>query len=704
MLLFQSIVSELLVSDIPTYPTVTGLPQHITHVTIAEFLYALCWGSILLLCFTGWGRLTAKLTRIEQVPASVSCVLGMATIVFLGGCLNILHLIYGYLLLVLVAAGFLLYLVLSGDRQKGYFWTPFWLKANRLTRVLVLVALLIMLFRIAATVRLGMFNTLDDGVAYMVFPQKMLALHHFAADPFSERRITSSLGGGYFLQLFVILGTSLSNIPMADRTFGIVLLVGVLFDLGMAIQLSPFQIGLMELLVSLVPQEAMNLTFVVLPCSFLLAVLWIYLQAAEQGSARYYRYIVIAGFMGGAAITLKSTYLPIIVVFAFISCGLCFSGSTRKKYIVSTVVFWFGSLIMMALWMLAMRQTSGTLLFPIFGRGYDFSAYGIFSSISKFHSTRTFVKIFIQGGILASLAVILSLVVGTKNRISRISFCVLTASALAITAFNYKSGGDSIWRYNFPQFFCAVIMFYLATAYEFCSYPKSKRARTVFYLGICAFTSMVFYYDVAGKVPRPFRQMDMEWKDYKPSLQASLSGLPLASPLERWRYHLVENSLPLGSIALENTAYPYLLTYTRGTIFIADWPAAASPYPGWPLSGRSGALIDYLSGYSIRYVVYDYRYAHWTDVEGCIALKNSNSNSQWLRDQWLLSILAHRQFENLRAEYQSIYDDGRIAVIDLTRPQTTRADTEYHWTLNTSKDEMCSAIMTRYLDHPLHGN
>ena len=58
---------------------------------------------------------------------------------------------------------------------------------------------------------------------YLVFPQKMLATHHFAADPFSDRRVISSLGGSYILQAFVIAATSLSNIGMADRTLGLIL-------------------------------------------------------------------------------------------------------------------------------------------------------------------------------------------------------------------------------------------------------------------------------------------------------------------------------------------------------------------------------------------------------------------------------------------------------------------------------------------------
>ena len=44
------------------------------------------------------------------------------------------------------------------------------------------------------------------------------------------------------------------------------------------------------------------------------------------------------------------------------------------------------------------------------------------------------------------------------------SLGILMAAAFAITAFNFESGGDFIWRYNFPQFFTAIVVFFIAQA------------------------------------------------------------------------------------------------------------------------------------------------------------------------------------------------------------------------------------------------
>ncbi len=193
----------------------------------------------------------------------------------------------------------------------------------------------------------------------------------------------------------------------------------------------------------------------------------------------------------------------------------------------------------------------------------------------------------------------------------------------------------------------------------------------------------------------------MAWGDYLPSLRAGLSGQQLESPQIVAEYHAVEGALPAHAVALENTAYSFLFNYRSRNILIADWSGAASPAPGWPFRGRNLSIMSYLTSNSIRYVIYDYGYGRWTDFEGCKALEGGNLNSEWLKQQWWLSILSHHQLDRLRARYQSTYDDGNIAVVDLNRPIRNAPSAPPAWTLDTNKDEMCSAVTARYLAHPL---
>ena len=80
----------------------------------------------------------------------------------------------------------------------------------------------------------------------------------------------------------------------------------------------------------------------------------------------------------------------------------------------------------------------------------------------RFSSSRAVCKIFIQAAALLLLAGF-QYDVGLDDRKSR-KCGNLIAAALAITAFNYESGGDFTWRYNLPQFFTAIVVFYAAQA------------------------------------------------------------------------------------------------------------------------------------------------------------------------------------------------------------------------------------------------
>jgi hypothetical protein len=688
--------------QLPSYPSITGLPPsiNIQIQSLENFSFALGWAWILLLSFTGWGRLAGKIARVQRLPASVACALGISSLIFLGGLLNLVQGLYAGVLIGLVIAGLVFYLLFYRARPMEYRWSAFWQHASPWVKFFCVAALVILAFRAAGTVRLGMFNNLDDGPAYLVFPHKLIASHAFAFDPFSDRRVISSLGGAYLLQGFVIVATSLTHIGMADRTLGLILLAGALFDLGIAFELSAWQIAALEFLAFLVPQQTINLTFVILPTSLLIAMVWFILQTPSAEDRVRLRYALLVGALGGAVISLKSTFLPCIGAFALIPYLMLFSRERRSDTWRLPLLAGVGCLVILVPWMISMKLNSGTYLFPLLGYGVDYASYGLLHAAVKFTSTRSFIKIFLQAIALLILACI-QVMAGAWERRARLSLSILIASAIAITAFNYKSGGDFIWRYNFPQFFVAIIVFYAATAAALHRKPAGRWVRDAFYCGVASLAAMIFYYDVSGKQPRPFREIRLEHNDYRDGLRASLTGISISSPRLITEYKAAEESLPIHSRAIENTAYPFLFGYGNQTIFLSDWPGAAGPKPGWPFGSDVAGLVRYLESQNIRYVVYDYQYARWVDMEGCEALEKTNINSQELLALWQMTVVTHNQFDHLRSRYQSIYDDGKIEVIDLGHPIANASADGPVWTLNTDKDEMCSAVMARYLANPL---
>jgi len=700
-----------MLNDFPaaSYPSVTGPPQPITVHSIFYLLAGLGWVWLLLVSFVGWGRVAGRAAHVKKLPASVTCALGISIAIFLGGLLNLVHGLYPGISIGFVFAGLALYGLSYKETPDKYRWRIFWRQATPCGKILAVAAIAVLAFRVAGTLRLGMFNNLDDGPAYLVFAHKLLATHSFAFDPFSDRRVISSLGGAYLLQAMAIAGTSLASIGIADRTIGFLVLGAAIYDIGIAFELSAGRIALLEFLAFLVPQQTINLTFIILPTSLFLAMIWLLLCASDtQEEAPRGRFAVLAGITGGAILSLKSTFLPCVGAFSVLPY---FFLERRQRYAWRyagiTVLACF---LLLVPWMIAMRWNSGTYLFPVLGHGVDYSGYGLLPPQVRLFSARTWAKIFLQAIALGVLAVIL-IGSGLKSKKHWLSLGILIASAIAITAFNYKTGGDFIWRYNFPQFFATVLVFYAATGGTNVSSATSATTasshvsgRFAFFCGVIAVIAMIFYYDASGTHPHPFREVRMDSSDYRLGLRASLTGRALVSPQVAEQYREAESSLPLRARAIENTAYAFLFSYRGRTIFLADWPGGASPAPGWPFRAGQEPLSVFLHRQSIRYLIYDSAYARWMDVEACIAMENTDRNSQELVSLWHLTVLAHHQFNQLHTHYRSIYDDGTIAVIDLEHPLPGASPEAKVWTVDTPIDTMCSDVLARYLKNPLPDN
>lgn len=696
MQISPSLAQTLTNLNLPPYPTVTGLHQPITARSLASFAGSLVWAWLLLVSFTGCGRMTSKLFRGPRLPSSVACSLGIAAIVFVGGWLNLAHAIYPMVLFAITAVGLIFYLATRMERPEEYRWLLFWNKTSRSSKILIVIALLILMLRVAATVRLGEFRVDDDGSGYLVFPQKLLDMHHFAADPFSDRRVISSLGGSYLLQTFVIAATSLAHVGMADRTLGLILIFFALLDLGITFGLSPPAIAAMELIASCVPQETFNLTFTILPIALFLAMIWIIFSTPDPTENQPWRSALLLGLVGGAILAFKSTYLPYIGAVALIPYFFMYWRKNRSQALLLPIVAGLGTIATVAAWMIAMKHTSGTYLFPILGHGFDYSNYHVFPNMPRFSSSHALEKTFLQGGVLLVLAAI-EFFAGVQDRRTRLSLSILLAAAFAITAFNFESGGDFIWRYNFPQFFTAILVFYLAQA-GLHAVPDPTGRKTVAYL--LAFVSLlgcIFYYDLEGGGIKPFREMRTEISELRQSLQASLSGRHLVSPDIVSEFRAAEAALPIGATALDVSNDSFLFTnLNHKTILLDDWPGAAGPPPGWPLNQGPNDVSNYLQHNSARYVIFGYKYADWTSLKACQFFPQAGHFSELDEALEVLSLVALHQFDQIRALHQAIYDDGKIAVIDLQTPVVAGDAVQLDWTLATSEDEMCTVALHKY--------
>jgi hypothetical protein len=282
-----------------------------TPASLLHFLEALLWCALLFLSIAGYGAILLRLFGLRRPSIALAATSGIGVVIFLGGCLNLLHAITTPVLLALIVLGLLAAILLritvtepDAQSEAGNLQTP-----SRTITLLLLLLAVIFLARLGASVHAGLYQASDDYNYYLAAPVKMLQLHHYAADPLSERRIMTSIGGSYFLQTLVLAALPLANVQMADRTLGLLLLAFMAYGLANEFRLTKAQRLVFALLVVFTPQLQFNLTFVLLPSALFFGL--VYLAANRKLFAENPILLaLLLGVVTGAVATTKSTYLP----------------------------------------------------------------------------------------------------------------------------------------------------------------------------------------------------------------------------------------------------------------------------------------------------------------------------------------------------------------------------------------------------------
>jgi hypothetical protein len=178
-----------------------------------QYFTAFAWGIIVLLAFIGYGRLlNIILSPAKKFDLGMQAALGLVLSVVVGGLFNLVGIISVLSIKIFVSIGVVSFLVFWLRNYRT--WPLFarrifvFIKTNKLFSVAVAVIFVIIFVRYGFAVSFFGFNGSDDHHGYMAFPAKMLQTGSLGNDPFSERRIESSLGGQYFLHAIILAQTS----------------------------------------------------------------------------------------------------------------------------------------------------------------------------------------------------------------------------------------------------------------------------------------------------------------------------------------------------------------------------------------------------------------------------------------------------------------------------------------------------------------
>ena len=393
----------------------------------------------------------------------------------------------------------------------------------------------------------------------------------------------------------------------------------------------------------------LNLTFTVLPSALWLAMILI--AAREPSPARRPAVsALLVGLLAGTMCALKSTYLPYAALFCAALYPLLGRGAGWKGALILGSAAFIGALIVMLPWMIAMRMTSATFLYPILGSGYDYSAYH--QSSTPFTANidpRNFPWREIRFASLMAAQLFLLRKKGAGVFLAASVICLVASIAT-----RFATGGDDTPRYIWPIMLPTFLVISIHFASEMRQRP-SWRPGPILWVSI---TVLLFVNAIHGLIDR--QNFISMWRD----VGYGLADKPMDTAETRQEYANIAAALPREGLVLTTLQDPYLLDFSDNRIFLADFPGCAGPPPGWPIRADGEALAKYLLGHSIRYLAYSY--AGNAQLDYCrrvsVDLKHMSIRSQVQYGNYLL---ANEQYLALRRTRQTLYDDGSTFIVDL---------------------------------------
>lgn len=637
------------------------------------FLLA-AWATCVCLSVIGYGKALLSLCKLHNPRWALAGCIGVGFLAGIGGILEITNSVRPPVLFVLIFIGvaFLATSVWRSRRRLPDLVASLLivLKENKTVALLLLLLVVLTGIRMIGNLEASYFLLSDDLSAYLSYPTEMLQRGSLPSDPFSERRIQSALGGAYFLQTLTMLASDARSVRFIDWGFGSALYVGVVFAICRRLRLSVATSLAVAVLTFIIPLRRQNVTMLALPAALFCALFLIELME-ELDKVQWWLRPLLLGITASAICTLKSSYIPAAVLI----CGVYYAGEVvmkprRRLALLQAGICALVAVSCLAPWMLDQKRKEGTYLFPILGRGYEASAYGVIplpsGSQNPAHSIEFWASILPL--LIPFLIAIAVQLIGRQPYVGtwwseRTSFFIAICGGIAAMAL--ATGGDSIARYTMPFVAPGVILF--------CAY-------TVRWMGLAKprpvwlTCTMVFCVVWIGAVAVRYGVQTHIYREYITDL-----GIPplsndivrLDAKAEKGRVAALQASIPAGEPILEHLFVSYPLDFRRNPIFIADFPGLAGSPPGMPIGRGPLPLRRYLLENAIRFVAFTYGRGKILDLTPGLTLQKLISDPEaggrhtWLFMQNKIACDVQANLEALSKQYLCSYDDGESCVVDM---------------------------------------
>jgi len=627
-----------------------------------SYFLSFAWGIWILISFIGWGTAINRfLFPKHRVDWGQRAAWGMASSMCFGGVLNLTWTISQTTVLIYLALGFLYGIVDFYTSRQLFINSVSEFKFDWSERVFILgifTVVFLNFWHYAGSVYSLNFQGLDDYHAYFVYPHKMLQMGSLGPDPFSERRL-SSLGGQPFLHTFVLSVLGNENFHLIDPGVSFLISVGLLLGYFKEKNI-PKQTAVLFLFILLcIYYPQLNTSSTVTGTALFLS-LFITLDSEVIKLSNWIPNACIIALVTAGLCSLKTSYIPacIILIISSYFFYILGAGSNRRTVIYEVILAGILTFLLLLPWMISMYQSSGTLLYPLLGKGYHGSAYGIY--LNKDLTLMKVIKIVIGSAInVYGISLLLLGFAVFRRRTGPISgreasLSLLIAAGLGIPILAYSTGGVESYRYSFPFVSTALIVL-MIVAFTSEAGEQSKLSNTA---------SVLIAMVVAGMmIGNNSNSLKIRYSEFAVDIKSGINNIALVSEQQTAQHIKMQQSIAEGETLLTRLEKPFLLNFKRNKILLADWPGGSTPPPGMPLYKGSEPLADYLTSQSIKYVAYSY--AKEAAYSKALFSSNIKIENSWLRNQVDNTWDFQDNLKELGKTRKRVYDDGDIFILDL---------------------------------------
>ncbi|BCS52123.1 hypothetical protein GSbR_31780 [Geobacter sp. SVR] len=539
----------------------------------------------------------------------------------------------------------------------------------------------------------GTYNLMDNLEGYFIFPKQMLDAGGITPDPFNNLRLQNGLGGQSILHALVLALFDFKNIDIVDGGVALIIGLGLIWRIAKERGLVfPWQclLALFFLCVPYYPELRINSSSFTTGMVMFLA-LFAFLDQDGIHDDKPAGNAALVGLLAACAFALKTNLVPPCVLIIFFSyLWYLIDSRGKKEAILEAALVPLSVFLLLLPWMLSLLRTSGTMLYPILGRGFDEYAYGNFPSedfadgltlgrelviiISWICSDSLSVLFVLAGGVALGIA-------RMKRRATVQSFVL--GSIISVFIIMLKSDLSNLGpfkRYLFVCIFISLITVLASLLEKLSLIGATTRTLKQYVAEIFSDTNtaigaacvsaaclvlLVFNADSALSMYRGMIHSITDADDWGGGASAGLIE----------RHKKAQATVPPGEKILSRDDDTLRFDFSRNRICFINDPGGCSPPPGMPYFQGPEAVAAYLLSHDIRYVAYDYK-----DQAGFPVIQNlwrhKPSRPYYHRITERAKVALDRVFGELGATRKRIFDDGSLFVLDLKTSAETAS--EYH--------------------------